>query len=86
MKHYISTDKEQSFGWTENIPHKKENWESPLMDKLNRAHDYLRKLPLDGEYYCHFNSSTQMFSVKYELCNDMTEEEIYSLTTKINDI
>jgi hypothetical protein len=85
MKFYISTDRFPNTDLTKNVPHKRENWESPLLDKCNNAYDYLTSLNIGGEFYCHFNSSTQVFTPKYEQCNGMSKEKIDDIIKTINN-
>lgn len=86
MKIDISTDKLPNVDITKRTPHKRENWDSPLFDKLNDAFDYLLSLDRSGEFYCHFNSSTQEFTPKYEQCIGISKEEIDNLITIINSL
>lgn len=84
MRIDISTDKFPNTDLTKNISHKRENWDSPLFDKFNNAYDYLISLDMNGEFYCHFNSSTQVFTPKYEQCNGISKEKKDDLIKTIN--
>jgi len=82
MKAHISTDfTPKTVG-----VHKRENWESPIMDKYNNAHDFLLSLDIDGEFSCKFDSSSQMFSPIIDECNGLLKEKIDSIINKLNEL
>ena len=86
MNYYISTDSNYKVGTIDNVPHKKENWESPVMDKFNNAAEYLDSINSNAKLECHFNSSTQLFIPKYELCIGLSKAEVDDLIKTINNL
>ena len=82
MKANISTDRHPKTIGT----HKRENWESPIMDKYNDACDFLLSLDIDGEFSCDFNSSSQRFSAIIDECKNISKEEIDNIIAKLNKL
>ena len=68
------------------VPHERENWESPLMDKFNSASEYLKSIKSDAVFHCEFNSHVQIFTPLYKSCNGMSKEEIDNLIQTINSL
>lgn len=82
MEVHITTDKYP----TNEGSHQRENWESPLLDKFNDAFDYLIKIESEGDFHCHFNSSSQIFTPNYERCSKLSKTEIDTLIKTINSL
>ena len=86
MNYDIRTNANPTVNIIPDIDHKKENWKSPLMDKFNRASEYISSIDSVANFECFFDSSEQIFTPEYERCSGMSKEEIYDLIKTINNL
>lgn len=82
MKFQIYTDAIPS----ETGTHNPQNWESPTMNKYNKAIEFLQSYNSKGHYECFFDSKQQIFSATINNCIELTEYEISNITTQLNNI
>ena len=82
MKHSIDTDM---------IPvntgkYSEDNWPQKEAWKFIKAREVLGSMERDGHFHCYYDSHTKLFSANKEKCQLLSENEIITITEKINSI
>lgn len=81
MKFKIETDLiPKNFG----AKHDKNNWESPISDKMNNAYEILESIDHHGYIELYFDSLSQEFTVNKDGCRDITQSEADSILNAIS--
>ena len=70
----------------ENGTHKRENWESPIMDKFNNAYEFLEKIEMKGHFEVFFESKPQLFRIEPEKCKGITKGKLNKLLNAISNL
>lgn len=81
MEFFIHTD---LFPKESNVKHSRDNWESPIGDKMNNAYDFLKNLKHKGYIELYFDSKSQEFKIEYDKCKELTRQEIDDIFMKMN--
>lgn len=76
MDFYINTD---LIPKKHGVKHARNNWESPLADKMNDAYDFLKTINHKGHLELYFDSKSQEFNIEYEKCKDISKKEIENI-------
>lgn len=66
------------------VKHDRENWETPIADKMNDAYDFLKSLSHHGHIELFFDSKSQEFNIIKQKCKNLTKSELVEIVALLD--